>query len=763
MNTIKKIVCTMLAVGITATMLPSAFASYTDVTVGDYCYEAVCRLGDLGIVSGRDDGGFYPQETITRAEFARIIVSALGKDTEAKSMGSASRFADVESDRWYAPYVNYVSANGIVSGYPDGSFAPDATISFSEALTVMLRMIEYREETVGYFWPNNYIEAGKNLGVSDDMVYDVNQPITRGDAAIMLDRTIFTDICNKDGEIILAKSNMTVLKDMIVLSSGYGSQNEVQLSNSNVYSSKMTIRPTEGQFASYAVLDKNGNLLAMKTSGSKANKSAVELAVFINGITDNTINYISNGITGTYRFDDNFSVYSNGNKGTFAQAKNSISAGCDLVFYGESYGNWSYAVVNGADNIEPTIANHDYTGAETEIDGVGIKLDGLTVYRDGTKAKLSDVKTNDVIYYNPQTNVMDVYNKKVTGVYYDAQPSKAYVETVTVGGKSYKVGSKAVNKLNATDGSFEIGDRVTLLLGKNDKAVFAVELSNSAAGSYGVVLGTGTQIAQSGKNEGSTEIYADIFTIYGETSRVVTERDYDDYIGKLVDINYNNGKATMTVHSTNSVDGGVLNKSQRTLDDKTLLKNVAIIQRTDYSKEEYAKCELLNLDTMTAKEIASDKILGAVVENKFGDISVLYVENVESTGTFGVISKVNKEGGLGYNIYTDSENSYNSEVNLSGAKIGLGVEFKTNGRTIEKITALHNIKTGVISAVDGARIKIGGTVYQLSPNVVIVNISGAFKTVSMEELESGRYSSATIYSDTSASSSCVIRVITVKN
>ena len=506
------------------------FAAYTDVAKSDYCYEAVTRLYDMGIVSGYEDGSFRPGATITRAEFARIIVSAANKETEAKSTGFIASFDDVPAGLWSAPYINYVSANGIVSGYSDGSFKPDKTISFAECVTIMMRVLGYKEETVGYFWPDNYVNAAYSLGISADMPYGVNQPVTRSDAAMMLDRVLFAEINGTENKTLLEFAGYNVLKDIIVLDCGSSNNkmsfNEVKLTDSKTYTSKMSFGVAPGQYADYGVLDKNGYIIAMKVTGDGVNRAAVNKSVYVNGINDNTVNYISNGITGNYRFDSGFTVYKSGEQGTFAQMKNSITPGTDITFYGESDGVWSFAVIS-EDSVSPVIARRNYTAADTNMEGISIIQNGLTVYRDGKSASVSDIQSNDVVYYNTKTNVMDVYSKKVTGIYYDAQPSKAYVESVTIGGKRYEIGNEAAaNALNATSGSFDIGERVTLLLGKGDKAVFAVELTEEAAVNYGVVLGVGEQTAQGGANEGSAEIYADIFMSDGETHRIVTDKEY---------------------------------------------------------------------------------------------------------------------------------------------------------------------------------------------------------------------------------------------
>lgn len=762
MHSIKKLLCVLLAVG---TIIPTASA-YTDISNNDYCYEAALRLGDLGIVSGYEDGSFHPSDTITRAEFACIIVSAMDKQKQAKSGSKNSAFADVPDGLWSAPYINYVAAQNIVAGYSDGNFQPDKTISFAESLTVLLRVLGYKEETVGYFWPNNYLDAAASLGISSDMAYGANQPITRGDAAIMIDRALFTDLSGEEDKTLLEQNGCTVLRDTIVLDSDTtGNTTEVRLSDAATYTAKMSTSVEVGRFADFAVIDKDGRLVALKNTES--DETAEQKAIFVTGVTDSTINHISNGVAGSTRLEGDYTFYKNGVKTTFAAVKASIKAGTDITFYTKD--DIRFAVIGDDDDVAPVIAKHNYSADDTNMEGTAIAHNGLTVYRGGKAASLSDIRTNDVVYYNTKTNVMDVYTDKVTGIYYDAQPSKTFVETVTIGGNSYTIGyDAAANALNANAGSFEIGERVTLLLGKDDKAVFAIELSEDTIENYGVVLATGTQIAQTGANEGSEEIYADVFMSNGTTARLVTNKDYKADIGYLVRISYENSKAKLVRQNQTTVGSGKLDRTNRTLNGKTLLKDVRIIQRNAYKTEEYAECELLDLDTMTAESIDANQLMNIVSANGFGDISLLYIKDVEATDDFGVISSVesNSQGEVtSYKIFTASGTaSYPTTFTVSGLSAGDPVCFKTAGGSMDKLKKLYHIKTGTaVGAVDESRIMIGNDIYKLSKDVLVVKSdSTGRRVISIDELKTASFSNISLYSDTSAASAAVIRVIVIK-
>ena len=105
-----------------------------------------------------------------------------------------------------------------------------------------------------------------------------------------------------------------------------------------------------------------------------------------------------------------------------------------------------------------------------------------TVMRGGVKASMSDLQSDDIVYYSPNLNIVLAYTDKVTGVYENASPTKDAPASVTVSGTDYPVESvEAFNDLSSS-GKYNYGDTVTLLLGRN-RAVAGV----SGARSYRAV------------------------------------------------------------------------------------------------------------------------------------------------------------------------------------------------------------------------------------------------------------------------------------
>lgn len=98
---------------------------------------AVEALASRGIITGEAAGGAYifrPNDTMTRAEFAAIVVRALGLETAARNV-----FADIKPGAWYAAYIDTANAYGIVNGTSATTFEPDSRITRQEAAAMVAR------------------------------------------------------------------------------------------------------------------------------------------------------------------------------------------------------------------------------------------------------------------------------------------------------------------------------------------------------------------------------------------------------------------------------------------------------------------------------------------------------------------------------------------------------------------------------------------------------------------------------------------------
>lgn len=123
----------------TSTVMPSA-VEFADVRQGDPFYEAITTLAALGVVSG-SDGLFHPNELVTRAQFAKIVVLALGRHTPAIDNAGAATFPDVPYRGISYPFdfVEEAVALGIIRGRDDGTFGPAANVTRAQLALMLVR------------------------------------------------------------------------------------------------------------------------------------------------------------------------------------------------------------------------------------------------------------------------------------------------------------------------------------------------------------------------------------------------------------------------------------------------------------------------------------------------------------------------------------------------------------------------------------------------------------------------------------------------
>jgi len=190
------------------------FSDVDDSAVG----EAVDRLSAFGIVDGYEDGSYQPEGMVKRAEFAKLLVTALGLENAAGAAAGASEFTDVMGTEWYAGFVNVAAGQGIVAGYPDGTFQPNDQVTYGEAVTMLVRALGYKDSFLPGQWPSNYIAKGASLNITDDVTFFAQGFANRGDAAVLVNNTL-------DAKIVVQKtfgavdeweeSDLTLLEDKL--------------------------------------------------------------------------------------------------------------------------------------------------------------------------------------------------------------------------------------------------------------------------------------------------------------------------------------------------------------------------------------------------------------------------------------------------------------------------------------------------------------------------------------------------------------------
>ncbi len=159
-----------------ATILPllasvsPASATFTDVAPSHPYYQAILYLQQKGTVGGYPDGTFRANDTINRAELAKVLVAAQYPQGEINDCQGHIRslFTDTPQKAWYTPYICTAFRNNIVSGYPDVSFRPANAISYAEAAKMIKETFDVAGPPEGSQCTSAYSKWFETSGRPDD-------------------------------------------------------------------------------------------------------------------------------------------------------------------------------------------------------------------------------------------------------------------------------------------------------------------------------------------------------------------------------------------------------------------------------------------------------------------------------------------------------------------------------------------------------------------------------------------------------------------
>lgn len=115
--------------------------TFNDIDGVQWASEAILALADKGIISGKAENIFAPDDPVKREEFVKMLIGAMGLSGEEYS---DKGFSDVPSDAWYAPFVNLASEYGIVTGRDNGTFGVGDNITRQDMAVMLYRALQSR-------------------------------------------------------------------------------------------------------------------------------------------------------------------------------------------------------------------------------------------------------------------------------------------------------------------------------------------------------------------------------------------------------------------------------------------------------------------------------------------------------------------------------------------------------------------------------------------------------------------------------------------
>jgi hypothetical protein len=659
MRNLKKFLAVLIAVVMMATMMIPAFAATPSDVVGTDYEGAVARLVAIGVLTGRPDGTFAPEESISRAEFAAVVIRALGYESVANVAKGTTKFSDVEATYWASGYINLAVSLGITKGRPDGTFGPNEKVLFEDAVTMVVRALGMDALAVakgGY--PTGYLVQGKEFTKGVKGVAGL--PAMRGIVAQLVDNAKNIPIWEQSGfgasqtyaagtETFLSRLGMAKLGEVVVAATP---DNDSDLGAGEFSTVAATYEVVDGTVDVEAILGKkvvlwtndDGKVIMAEEQASSTVAEAVYAAGAIEVDDDE---YTT--LAGTGALLNQKAV----TKEVALQAAQDAAADetveITLTLDGDDKVTFLNVMVFSAptDLSDDPVVNavkKDVKIDVAEIGGDFMVMKGdtspkkLAIEKDGEMVDYTALEAGDVIMVASSGTIgtaataddleaayiyIKATNETVSGKMTAAKPNTAAAESVRVDGTYY-------DTVAATNVAAFMSEDVKLTFDPNGK-IFAIEATTETAPSnYAVILATGKSTTL-----GETVYKAKILmpngddvtlTVEDNADTAATIADWDDTVATF--------DADLLIEYTLN-DDGVINKIVEGLtlpDDEGVIDTARGILDVSsinyYFKSDVVIFDVANSEIITLEDIDDESTVDfdyAFLDD--GEISVIAVTN----------------------------------------------------------------------------------------------------------------------------------------
>lgn len=467
-------------------MVAPASAVFTDISDSRVSQTAAV-LDALGIMQGVGGGSFVPGKALTRAQFCKLAVTAMGV-TDVSPYASYTIFPDVKHSHWAAPYINAavrhpeLKEKSIIRGYADGSFGPDKIVSYGEVCTMLLRMLGYKEEDVGPFWPADYIAQAQAIGLTDGVtITDARAAVKRGDAAVLLLNALNTDKKGEEGSTLLDKVASSTVKDCILLETGKthsGLAADAALFYEDGVVDAESPRKTAGTLDS-SMIGVYGTIVIGKGSSKVAvgvipNGNKTEAYEVVNAEADRIVT-----TNGTLRPDRKTKLYISRDHvmNEYENAWANLQSGDTLTLYYNEYGVLQLMAV-----LPKTTAGAAHSFVYGLATSRRIPAE-YTIIKNGAKIDASKLKKYDVVTLDAANRQAIVSDTRLSGKYQTDSTTYSHPSQVDILGQKFSVSSEAA----ATFKDMKLNDYITLLFDADGNVAAAYPKKDVSAEMQGIV------------------------------------------------------------------------------------------------------------------------------------------------------------------------------------------------------------------------------------------------------------------------------------
>lgn len=741
-----------LAMTLALTPTAAAFSDISDRTLA----QSASVLGALDIMQGVGGDQFSPGTPLTRAQFCKLAVTALGV-SDASAYGSYTIFPDVKSSHWAARYINAavrhpeIKKQSIIRGYADGTFGPEKPVTYGEVCTMLLRMIGYTEADIGPFWPADYIARAKEIGLTTNVtISDPKAVVTRGNAAIMLINTLGAQPKDSEGSSLLNKVASSTVENSILLAT---SETDPSLASDEA------IFFEDGAVA--AAPRKTAGTLDRSLIGvygtiviGKGEKNAAVGVVPNNSKTETyeVTNVSADGITTTTQTlhpnrDTMLYVAREKKADTLANIWAGIQSGDKLTCYYDKQGALQFMAVL------PAVTASDNSSFVFGVPGAANIPNEYKIIKNGVSINRSGLKKYDVITLDPANRQAIVSDIKISGKYTKGGPTFNHPQSVVIlGDQTYSISDRAA----ASFSNIKLNDHITLLFSVSGDVIAAYPKRDVSAEMEGIVT----------KYDGGK---ATIVLMNGMTISVTAAaEDTQNILGRLVTINQqDDGRIVFNVRSLNGKVLGDWNIAEAKLGTSEVSPSVRIYEEVHPN----TALTPIKISDITEVSIPSSQIRYTITDNAGTVTSIILSDVTGNNWIYGLGYGSTKDGDSRVTIkYWNGSATVSQEYRadrlpegLVGNPTAIPKGYEAAESVINKsffAKQLTDIGTVSLSDFDGATgVSTKNGYYKLLDNIGVY-ISERKEFVSLQEAKAN-YSEFRLYANKSLEDGGKVCVIAV--
>lgn len=780
-------------------MVAPASAVFTDISDSRVSQTAAV-LDALGIMQGVGGGSFAPGKALTRAQFCKLAVTAMGV-TDVSPYASYTIFPDVKHSHWAAPYINAavrhpeLKEKSIIRGYADGSFGPDKIVSYGEVCTMLLRMLGYKEEDVGPFWPADYIAQAQAIGLTDGVtITDARAAVKRGDAAVLLLNALNTDKKGEEGSTLLDKVASSTIKDCILLETGKtysGLAADAALFYEDGVMDAESPRKTSGTLDS-SMIGVYGTIVVGKGSSKVAvgvipNGNKTEAYEVVNAEADRIVT-----TNGTLRPDRKTKLYISRDHAMneYENVWANLQSGDTLTLYYNEYGVLQLMAV-----LPKTTAGAAHSFVYGLATSRRIPAE-YTIIKNGAKIDASKLKKYDVVTLDAANRQAIVSDTRLSGKYQTQSTTYSHPSQVEILGQKFSVSSEAA----ATFKDMKLNDYITLLFDADGNVAAAYPKKDVSAEMQGIVTKIGEGKATVTLTNGLT--LRDI-KITPLINPVFDQDITSSLLGRLVTVSQSGERAELIRHTLSGKTAGNWSVAEGKLGSNTVSSKVRVYEEVLSG----APLNAINVSDIDLTSVPASQIKYTVQDNAgtvtnivLGDVTgeswiygVGYGKRKNSAPKSDELVEIGGEWIEWSKCSSDQKERYKKDnpdkfidtyfvsmkhwdgakqeesafrvptlpSGLNGNPIGIPRGYSTDESIVNtsldtlKLTLIDTVKPSAFDGSSGVRTKDG--YYELAENIGVY-VSEQNRFVSLQTAKSN-YTSFRVYANKTAENGGKIRVI----